>query len=272
MLLQQLRQVLTAPPATIQSDHTKETRNRGTDRSDGRPENIKEPIFSLFRDKRTRAPTPSAEAYLPTSGGPAGGLTCGEMALAGEKQASVPCRPSMAARGGGPGRGWGRARVPIGGKPGRYGREEEEEERMERVCVFIAVCIVFFSRCGWQYPFLGKSRQNPPPGTTCCVAAAYLCALLSSPLSLLSCAASALRAYKPLPPRATAGRMRINLLAIFCFWVGLPVLLGLLRHMADGSVCPHLFLKLYYVAPLFHWLRDRNRVNQLLIQYAYGGI
>jgi len=146
VLLQQLRQVLTAAPAIIQSDHTKETRNRGTDRSDGRPENIKEAIFSLFRDKRTRAPTPSAEAYLPTSGGPAGGLTtCGEMALAGEKQASVPCRPSMAARGGEPGGGWGRARGANRGKPGRYGREEEEEERMERVCFYRGVYRFLFS-------------------------------------------------------------------------------------------------------------------------------
>ena len=211
MLLQQLRQVLTAAPAIIQSDHTKETRNRGTDRSDGRPENIKEAIFSLFRDKRTRAPTPSAEAYLPTSGGPGGLTTCGEMALAGEKQASVPCRPSMAARGGGPGGGWGRARGANRGKPGRYGREEEEEER--RGCVFIAVRIVFFSRCGWQYPFFGKISAKPSARHDVLHRGIPLRAGLSCPCP---CPARLpRRVYKPLPPRATAGRMRINLLAIF---------------------------------------------------------
>jgi len=237
VLLQQLRQVLTAAPAIIQSDHTKETRNRGTDRSDGRPENIKEAIFSLFRDKRTRAPTPSAEAYLPTSGGPGGLTTCGEMALAGEKQASVPCRPSMAARGGGPGGGWGRARGANRGKPGRYGREEEEEER--RGCVFIAVRIVFFSRCGWQYPFLGKSRQNPPPGTTCCIAA-YLCVRVSpAPApALRACPVGFINPCRP-------GQLQEGCVSTYLPYSMFTGFTRLLRHMADGSVCPHLFLKLY---------------------------
>ena len=162
MLLQQVRQVLAAPPA-IQSQP--DTGGKGTDQT-GSPEHQRANLYALPR--KPNPPNPSAEAYLPTSGGP-GGLTCGDMALAGEKQASVPCRPSMAARGGRVGMG------PPGCQSGgraAAGREEEEEDRMERGGVFLSRRLVFFCRCGgmWQHPFLGKSRQNPAPGTTGCPA------------------------------------------------------------------------------------------------------
>ena len=52
----------------------------------------------------TPSPNPKRRGLPAYVGRPDRGLTCGEMALAGEKQASVLCRPSMAARGGGSGR------------------------------------------------------------------------------------------------------------------------------------------------------------------------
>ncbi|KAF8703727.1 hypothetical protein HU200_031812 [Digitaria exilis] len=149
MLLQQVRQVLTAPPSINPTQSQEE--KQGTDQTD-------------------------AEAYLPTSGGPAG-LTCGDMALAGEKQASVPCRPSMAARGG---RGEGRSR--YGRRGGRRGEDGE------RVCVFIAVSRFLFS-VRWQHPFWGKSRQNPAAGTTGCVAASlrgHLSPLRACPVGFIN--------------------------------------------------------------------------------------
>ena len=163
MLLQQVRQVLAAPPA-IQSQP--DTGGKGTDQT-GSPEHQRANLYALPR--KPNPPNPSAEAYLPTSGGP-GGLTCGDMALAGEKQASVPCRPSMAARGGRV--GMGPPGCQSGGEPLRGERRKKRTGCREGVCLFLSRRLVFFSRCGgtWQHPFLGKSRQNPAPGTTGCPA------------------------------------------------------------------------------------------------------
>jgi hypothetical protein len=159
VLLQQLRQVLTAPPAVIQSDHTKETRNRGTDRSDGHPENIKEAIFSLFRDKRSRAPTPAPR------------LTCLRPAARG---ASPPAarwpsrgrsrRPYRAGRpwrraAAGPGGGWGRARVPIGGSRAASGGRRKKR-RGWRVCFYRGVYRFHFS-VRMAIPFFGKISAKP---------------------------------------------------------------------------------------------------------------
>ena len=231
-----------------------------------------------FRCSETREPAPQPQAPR---------LTC--LRPAGRPGASPAARWPSRGRSRRPyraGRPWRRAaagRVGDGAAPGcqsggsRAATDGRRKKRRGwRGCVFLSRCVSFsFLGAGGNTLFwenLGKTLRPARRVASRRHTSAPSSPLLSLSSPLLSCAASALRAYKPLPPRATAGRMRINLLAIFCFWVGLPVLLGLLRHMADGSVCPHLFLKLYYVAPLFHWLRDRNRVNQLLIQYAYGGI
>lgn len=153
-------------------------------------------------------PNPSAEAYLPTSDGP-GGLTCGDMALAGEKHASVPCRPSMAARGGRVGMGRGRPGCQSGGS--RYGgereREEEEEEMEIGVCFYRGVSFSFLGAVAT--PFFGKISAKPCPrhdGLRRGLAASSVGRGLWPRR----------RVYKPLPPRATAGMIRIDQLAIFC--------------------------------------------------------
>jgi hypothetical protein len=94
-------------------------------------------------------PNLNTETYLPTSGGP-GGLTCGDMARPGAKQASVPCRPSMAA---------GRMGPPLGAN-----RESPDGRRWRGrwcVCVYRLVSLSF-SRCGGSTPFLENLSKTLP--------------------------------------------------------------------------------------------------------------
>jgi hypothetical protein len=99
-------------------------------------------------------PNLSTETYLPTSGGP-GGLTCGDMARPGAKQASVPCRPSMAAGSDGAAAGCqsGEARTGGGGED-------------DGVCVFIALYRSLFLGAV-AVPLFWKISAKPCPALRC---------------------------------------------------------------------------------------------------------
>ena len=188
MLLQQVRQVLTAPPAIQSRPGTGGKTRHG---SDGLPRTPKSQ--SLRSPEKTQPPNPSAEAYLPTSGGP-GGLTCGDMALAGEKQASVPCRPSMAARGGRV--GMGPPGCQSGGEPlrERGGRRGPDAER-GCVCFYRGASFSFLGAVAtgnWQHPFFGKISAEP-------------CARHDGLPLLRGCPPVGFMNEPPLPPRAPAG-------------------------------------------------------------------
>jgi hypothetical protein len=143
----------------IQPRHTREIEEQIRRRPRGQE---RERTNLLFLPRNP--PNLSAETYLPTSGGP-GALTCGDMTRPGAKQASVPCRPSMAA---------GSDGAAAGCQSGEPGREEEVERAM--VCVFIAVYRFLFLGAV-EVPFFGKSQQNPALRTTSTSVAASSCGI-----------------------------------------------------------------------------------------------
>ena len=155
MLLQQVRQVLTAPPAIQSRPGTGGKTRHG---SDGLPRTPKSQ--SLRSPEKTQPPQPQRRglpAYVRRPGGP-------DLRRHGPRGGEAGVRTVQAVHGGArrPGRD-GAARVPIG-RGAATGREEEEEDRMQRggVFVFIAAPRFLFS-VRWQLatPFFGKISAEP---------------------------------------------------------------------------------------------------------------
>jgi len=153
------------------------------------------------------------------------------MALAGEKQASVPCRPSMAARGGGPGGGWGRTRVPIGGS--RAATDGRRKKRRGEG-VFLSRCVSFsFLGAGGNTLFWENLGKTLRPARR--VASRRH---TSAPPLLLRLPVGFINPCRP-------GQLQEGCVSTYLPYSMFTGFTRLLRHMADGSVCPHLFLKLY---------------------------
>jgi hypothetical protein len=148
------------PSNPIQSDDPRADRkekNRGNQFRTGVRQTEHRAKAPIFFNQETTNKTQSQRfrvPYPPTSGGPAGGLTCGDMVLPGEKHASGPCRPSMA--------GWRPGPRPIL-------REQEEDEGGERrrrgeercLCVFSPRILSFSFHGTVAMPFFRKISAKP---------------------------------------------------------------------------------------------------------------
>jgi len=163
MLLQQVRQVLTAPPAIQSRPGTGGKTRHG---SDGLPRTPKSQ--SLRSPEKTQPPQPQRRglpAYVRRPGGP-------DLRRLGPRGGEAGVRTVQAVHGGAwrPGRD-GAARVPIGRGAATGERRKKRTGCREGVCLCLSRRLVFFPRCGgnWQHPFVGRSRQNPAPGTTGCL-------------------------------------------------------------------------------------------------------